>query len=230
MNEVIFQSGLGVDSIGRYKYSKPPVIPKSAIKRELTGKLPGFKLNRNKLKISYMPLWYYASIYRKIFGTMEYIDWKAICQNKLQKYNLLKFIAVNDFGLDYKYVRSLKYNQLCAVLTEESERRRRIRLGLGTEVGVVAPEVLYQPGTVFVPKPSVFAPTETTEYVPPEWQELANVCANPDTVSKEYLAFIAGRMGVRKSLPKDLTGMSNNQICKSLLNYVKLVQRGRHPI
>ncbi len=117
---------------------------------------------------------------------MEYVDWKAICRNKLQKYNLLKFIAVNDFGSDYKYVKTLKYNELCSLLEKESERLRKTPLEIGEEAIEIIPALLYQPGSV---------------------------CANPDSVNKNYLAFIAGRMGVRKSLPKDLSGISNDQIC-----------------
>jgi len=236
LERAIIRSDLAVyDPNVKYTSPSNKIIPKSLIKGRLTGHLPGFNYRiKTKNLFPYMPLVYYASLFRKLFGTMTYIDWETICRNKLQKYDLLKFIAVNDFGLDYKYVRSLKYDQLCAVLTEESERRRRIRLGLGTEVGARFIETLYRPGSEFVRR-QIAAPEfreqyQEPEFVPPEWQELANACANPDSVSKEYLAFIARRMGVRESLPKDLSGMSNDQICKSLLNYVEVVQSGRKPI
>ena len=228
MEKAILQSGLEVDSVDGRNFTNPPVIPKSVIKHGLKGILPGFNLNRYKAgKLYILPSWYYATIYRKIFGTITNVDWEAICKNKLQKYNILKFIAVNDFELDYKYVKTLKYDELCSLLEKESEIKRQIRLEIGEEAKEIKSAIIYQPGSVFVPNPSGFAPTETTEYVPPEWQELANICAKSDSVSKGYLAFIARRMGVRKSLPKDLSSMNNDQICSMLLNYVKVLQRGK---
>ena len=202
-------------------------VPKTLFDPTLSGKLPSFNLGDVTGMLT--PI-YYGTIYRKIFGTMTYIDWRLICKNKLQKYDILKFIAVNDFGLDYTYVKTLKYDELCSLLEKKAKDGRVARLEMGEEAREIAPALLYQPGSFLVPTPSGFAPTETTEYVPPEWQELANSCANPGSVSKEYLAFIAQRMGVRESLPKDLSGMSNDQICKSLLNYVTLLQRGKEVI
>ena len=204
-------------------------ISKSIIKPRLVGFLPGFRL-RGRWLTPYMSNTYFAAIYRKIFGTITYVDWETICKNKLQKYDLLKFIAVNDFGLDYKRVRSLKYNQLCSVLTEESERKRQIRLELGEQVKRIIEPILYQPGSFLVPEPSGFAVKEEPKYIRPEWQELYNVCSNPDAVSKDELAFIARRMGVRKSLPKDLTNLTNNQICSTLINYVNLLQESKKHI
>ena len=199
-------------------------VPKSVIKPELKGILPGLYIEHPYY------YYYYATIYRKIFKTVMNFDWETICRNKLQKYDLLKFIAVNDFGLDYKRVRSLKYNQLCSVLTEESERKRQIRLELGEQVKRIIEPILYQPGSFLVPEPSGFAVKEEPKYIRPEWQELYNVCSNPDAVSKDELAFIARRMGVRKSLPKDLTNLTNNQICSTLINYVNLLQESKKHI
>ena len=219
----ILKSGLTV------KNNKTGVmdVPKTLFDPTLNGKLPSFNLRRVSDMLT--PI-YYGTIYRKIFGTITNVDWKAICKNKLQKYNILKFIAVNDFGLEYKYVKTLKYDELCSLLEKESRIKRQTRLEIGEEAKEIRSALLYQPGSVFVPTPSGFAPTETPEYIQPEWQELANVCANPDSVSKDYLAFIASRMGVRKSLPKDLSNMSKDQICSMLLNYVKILRSGKKPV
>ncbi len=134
----------------------------------------------------------------------------------------LSVLTMDNLGYKYKSLTINRYTKWTKRSLDLAIAKSEFDINSSIPTSLICP--------IFVLKPYGFAPTETTEYVSPEWQELANICAKPDSVSKDYLAFIASRMGVRKSLPKDLSSMNNDQICSMLLNYVKVLQRGKKPV
>ncbi len=109
-------------------------------------------------------------------------------------------------------------------------------LKLATEAVEFLPEMKFAPGSrIFVPRLAAstiaqLEPEQTAQYIPPAYQELYNVCTNPDLSSKQALLAIAQRMGATNILPTDpmkLNQITNGQICATLLNFVRLQQQTR---
>ncbi len=54
---------------------------------------------------AYLPRRYYEAIYRKIFNTLQNVDWPALCGEKSISIELLRYVANNDFGIPLDVVR-----------------------------------------------------------------------------------------------------------------------------
>lgn len=181
----------------------------------------------------WMPKIYYNALYRKIFGTLERVDWPLACQMGLVKPEILRNLAISDFYLSPETVSQLNDQQLCQMITDISAQRRRQRLEIARESAVRAPELIYQPGSIFV-KPSAttvggmmttrpkFAPTEAVIS-----QEIEDLCGNPSAVARERLLELAEQLGFEKGRISTL--FTNNQICIMLRRQLALLRSARQP-
>jgi len=205
-----------------------------------SGNLPGILNNvnmnlprgrGNAMGTPYMPRAYYETIYRKLFNTPIYIDWREYCRRDKPKYvNLLRFLAINDFDYSISDIKQLSFQELCQKLSDESLRRRNIRLAIGREAIELGPQIIYQPGSAFVKpeRPELFASIVREQRIRHEY-EVEQACQDPN-VSKGYLTFLANRMGIRNLLPPNLNNVSKEQICRILQRYVGILEESRKPI
>ena len=109
----------------------------------------------------------------------------------------------------------------------------RTSLKLAEEAQIMLPKVQFAPGgRIFIPRfarttMAQLAPVQTAQYIPPTYQELYNVCADPTRISKQALLEIGRRMGATNILPTDpekLNKITNQQICATLINFAQLQQ------
>ena len=69
----------------------------------------------------YMPKLYYEMIYRKIFNTLAYVDWKQVCQNRtLTIPNLIEASK----ALNVPIIDNEDYSQICNRLEQYASRQR----------------------------------------------------------------------------------------------------------
>ncbi len=80
--------------------------------------LPGFG------KWGFMPSVYYETIYRKMFGTLDYVNWPEVCKTKLISEETVKGLArpVMD-----NYLKKLTYEQACELVRQQAEVNRKLK-------------------------------------------------------------------------------------------------------
>lgn len=205
-----------------------PTIALDAIFPGTEGILPGV-INRSAVYLSKRG--YLETVYRKLAHTLSRLNWSDVCANRAVPLNTLRFVAVNDFGLDLLEIRPLSYRQLCEQLQQESQRRQTLRRQLGEELPEVAPAIIYQPGSQWV-QPSehtrrFFKPVaRQAEQFPEAYAEILQSCRDLSNVPKGYLIFLISRLGAEQLFPHDLTQISKETICRTLINYLR-VMRGQ---
>ncbi len=104
---------------------------------------------------------------------------------------------------------------------------------LAEEAVGVAPEIMLQPGGVLVPHIAAatfaqMAPRQTTQYIPPAYQELYNICSKPEAVDRTVILRIANKMGYEDA--NLLFPLSNTEICRTLMNFAQVQLAGRAPV
>ena len=72
---------------------------------------------------AYLPRRYYETLYRTIFNTLQYVDWHAVCEEGDLSPGIIRYIATNDFGIPLADVEHAEYDDICAMLERESQRR-----------------------------------------------------------------------------------------------------------
>ena len=147
----------------------------------------------------YMPKLYYEMIYRKIFSTLTWVNWKQVCLNNLLTLQSLKIVAKS---LSIPFRENEDANTICqrieaASATERTlppsqmTTRRQIRRGLVSEIPELAPAILLQPGgrnaLQQAQSLSRFAPiSPVEEELPLIQQEINNLCLIPSTQEEKY--------------------------------------------
>ena len=176
---------------------------------------------------AYLPRRYYEAIYRKIFNTLQNVDWPALCGEKSISTELLRYVANNDFGIPLDVVRESEYEDICNMLEEESTQRRELQSQVAREAVELAPALIYQPGSrwvqpemaeYFQPGTIGFAPVN----IPAEWTEIEEAC-DPNVLAKTprgTLIFFANKLGVTIKATD-----TKEQICRTLVNTVNLLKR-----
>jgi len=250
LRQAIINSGLGeVDSNGKMVLPGEKIgipvgrtyIDHNENTEYFSGNLPGIfnAINPrnpsgrgNARGLPYMPRPYYEAIYRKIFSTPIYINWQEYCNSAQPKdLNNLRFIALDTFGFTVDEINSFpSVSLLCKLLQEESQRRKSLLRSIAQEAAEIAPALIFQPGSIFVrsTRSKLIAPTPVQEHTLSAY-EVDQACRDPN-VSKGYLVFLAERMGIRNMLPRDLSQVSKEQICKVLQRYVAILEETRRPI
>ena len=176
---------------------------------------------------AYLPRRYYEAIYRKIFNTLQNVDWPALCGEKSISIELLRYVANNDFGIPLDVVRESEYEDICEMLEEESTGRRELQSQVAREAVELAPALIYQPGSRWVqPKMAEYFQPGTTGFapvnIPAEWTEIEETC-DPNVLAKTprgMLVFFANKLGVTIKATD-----TKEQICRTLVNTVNLLKR-----
>jgi len=236
LREAIINSGLGItdEKTDIMYFPADPILLK--VTNTYKNTLPGIFNNVNRYVPhrvgmpaihdiegqAYMPRAYYEALYRKIYNTPVYINWSTYCETQEPKYlNLIKFMAINDFDFKPSEIRNLKFSELCELLNDESMRRRKFLTSLANKAIELAPEIIYQPGSIFV-KPEIFKKQVIEKELKPEYQEIYNLCQDPQ-VTKGYLIYISELLGIRNYLPKNLYITSKEKICHIIKQYLKIL-------
>ncbi len=103
----------------------------------------------------------------------------------------------------------------------------------------LAPGLIQQPGGQIVrgliPTPYGFSPEVAAgpAYLPGEltgFEELFDVCSEPEKVNKNLLLRLAGSMGANRILAPNPTTITNTEICQRLIRYAEVTRTGREPI
>lgn len=190
-------------------------------------------------KVSYKPLAglnnsisnskiYYMTIYRKLFGTLGYIDWPLACQQRILGIENLRSVAQSDYYIPKSQVDQMSYDQLCETISQMSIEKRNNALARAKEAVEIFEPLIYQPGGVrnitsettlarmgaTAPK---FGPAEAA-IVP----EITGLCANPSLADRTQLLNIANNLG----LPVK-PDASNEEICRSLNAYLRVLREAR---
>lgn len=147
--DAINQAGLARTYTSAAGY-RETIIPYTALGIQRPGNLPGFKFYGTHGEVQTIPYarkTYYETIYRKLFNTLQNIDWAQVCRAQLVDENMIRFIAINDFHLDPNQVFRWTYRRLCERLDQVSAERRRTLKTLAEEAAQVAPTIILQPGS-----------------------------------------------------------------------------------
>ena len=83
--------------------------------------LPGFTYHTS------LNVGYYQTLYRYLFNTLIYVDWKSLCSEIVSQYgyNVIESIAKNDFGVNEEELDNIQtQDQLCELLQDISDERR----------------------------------------------------------------------------------------------------------
>ena len=189
--------------------------------QEHTIYLPGI-FSRN----AYMPRWYYEALYRKIFNTLQNIDWIQLCREGGVSSDMLKYVAVSDFGLDWEEIQGFPDEVLCERLDAEARYRRMTMQQLAEEAKELAPALIFQPGSRWAqPETAGFAPGTMgfqEPNIPEEWLEVEEAC-DPKVLAKTprgMLVFFANKMGI-----SILPGDTKEQICRKLIGHIEILRR-----
>lgn len=135
---------------------------------------------------------------------------------------------MDTFGFTWSEINSFpSVRLLCRLLAEESERRCNLLKSIAKEAVEIRPMLIYQPGSVFV-RSKFFTPIEKEKHTLSTY-EVDQACSDPN-VTKGYLVFLAKRMGIRNMLPRNVSQISKEQICRILQRYVGILEETRRPI
>ena len=147
-------------------------------------------------------------------------------------------ILLNLYDIKVGYLKqrfALATTRQLITIDEFFQILRQIEEGkiLAEEAVSVAPEIMLQPGGVLVPYFAAgtiaqFAPKQTAQYIPPAYQELYNICSNPEAVTKGEVLRIATLMGYKNT--NLLFPLSNTEICNRLINFSQVQLSGRSPV
>jgi hypothetical protein len=212
-------------------YEDPPrvwtTIARHTIFPGAGGKMPGILMPSaaGQSKRGYL-----ETVYRKLANTLTRFNWSQVCSNQEIPLNTLRFIAVNDFHIDLRTIFPLGHEDLCERLEQESNRRLSVREQLGEAIPEAALTILYQPGSRWVQPETrqYFRPPEPhAEIFPAAYAEILQTCRDLSNVPKGYLIFLISRLGAERWFPRDLTQVSKEDICRSLVNYLRVLRGQR---
>ena len=186
-------------------------------------KLPGFKSK------PYLPKIYYETIYRKLFNTLQNINWAEVCKGKLIKFPNLREIATQEFHFNYKIIKKYKYDQICGALQAESERRRKVKEKLIIKIPKRQPMIVYQPGSQIVTQMATtlgqFAqPVPTPQFVKPIYQRIYNMCSPNSNDTKADILLEASYMGLSEILLKLPQTATKGDFCRVIKRYIEEIE------
>lgn len=184
--------------------------------------LRGFSKSKSATKL------YYMTLYRKIFGTLGYIDWTLACQQRILGIENLRSVAQSDYCVPKSQVDQMDYDQLCNLISQLSIERRNNALARAKEAVEIFEPLIYQPGNVhLVPSELTLArmgatapkfhPTESV-IVP----EIVTLCANPNSADRRQLLNIASNLDL--PIRPDA---SNEEICRIINSYLQILRGAR---
>lgn len=210
----------------------PPPLSQSEIDyAEMDGNYPvptsAIITHEDPYQVKSLPRTYYETLYRRLFNTLKYVDWRGLCRNLNLDPAVLRFIAVQDFGLNRARVQTMDLTALCQELYQVSEHRKTLIQQIAAEAAELAPAVIYQPGSVYV-RPEKFVTSRKPPQYVSGFEKITRACQDPKT-SKNLLVFLATTLGVRELLPEDLSTISQAKMCQILQRYVELLESTRRP-
>lgn len=177
----------------------------------------------------YMNKFYYETIYRTIFNTINNFDIVLSCEKKLVSFPKLLEAANNKFGFNLSQIKNLNYDQVCDLLSKESKKRKEIKDELKIGVPEVEPMIKYQPGSQIVSQltqgtQSMLAPIlEPQKNINPVYGQIYNICLDPNS-TKDEIINEALKMGLFEIIK---TGKTKKIICRTLINYIETTQTNK---
>lgn len=143
---------------------------------------------------------YYETMYRMLFNTVIYTNWRSLCymNNRIDYIdNLIRFMAMNDFQLN---ITNVSTGELCKMMDFISNERlalqRDIKNIKGRDIRV-----------------------ENTD----AYNDIIELCREGTDTSYGTLLFQVNLLGIREMLPDN---PDKREICNVLLRYIDIVSRG----
>ena len=203
---------------------KRPLLFKQRVYNEGAGQsLPVKPLNfYTKYYLSKL---YYEMIYRKIFDTLSFVDWKQVCQEKVYNLDELKQLAIS---MNIPYPIDTNYGEICNRLERASEFRGSVKEAITYNIMTSRmTEETRDTRSKMKQKEVVSTPSITEEQ-----RKLLQVCAVPipqnEMERKAYLFDVistANSLGILSLFPSNWMTITPEEACRILSSYASVMFR-----
>lgn len=181
--------------------------------------LPGFRKN------AYMSHCYYESVYRKIFSTLDFINWPLLCKLNAVSLEGIRAIAVEHYDANPGQVEKASVSEICAFVTEQSHKRleltENLALTLAKEATAAQAGFVHRPGSRWVQPPTMRMMAGMSPEAPTNdyaiYLKIKAYCED-DNVTKDNLIGFAEALRVRDLLPPDLESYTKSDLCDRLID------------
>lgn len=162
-------------------------------------------------------LWVYITVYRKLFNTMNYINWQKVFESGFLVDKRVPLLA-DEFGLNTRITRE----ELWKRINEITEKRTRIAREIAELVPHRAEEVTYQPNSVWLKPVSRyrFADAGMTLTKPYEQFVFIKMLCEDDSVDKDQLLRKLEVAGMSHLFPGDPNDYEKHDICDYLIEHI----------
>ena len=177
--------------------------------------------------------------YRYYFGTVRFLDWATVCEQRLISVQTLRTIAKHDFHL--KNIELMSYDKICeGIIYTAIEDRAKYHKVLGNIVQHQQ-NILWKPGglklisnihskrwrnemiikrkQILEPKLPILKQVSSTKQI------LANICKKPNQIDRFQLLDMVWSLGLRGFLPVNIINISPAQLCKLIQEHIKLTTK-----
>jgi len=182
--------------------------------------LPGFA------STPYLALCYYETIYRKIFSTLDFINWPLLCKLNAVSLEGIRTIAIEHYDANPAMVANASIGDICAFVGEQSRKRleltEELALTLAREAQTTQQGFTHRPGSRWVAPPTMqlMAGGQTPIAPNDDYRMYLRIKAycEDDTVTKENLIGYTIGLRIRDMLPENLDTFTKADICDHLLD------------
>jgi hypothetical protein len=186
--------------------------PKQAVVKGLAGQ-------------PYMSHCYYEALYRKIYSTVDYIDWPLLCQLNAVSLENIRKVAVADFHANPAQVENASVTDICRYVQETAEKRRNLTKSLALQSQAAMEGFVGQPGSRWVQPQTlqrrgprgeaISAPTDDYQL----YLAVQRYCQDPK-ITKEELVGYSEALNIRSYLPDNVDRYSKGDLCDYLLDFL----------
>ena len=185
--------------------------------------LVGFQLR------AYMSRFYYETIYRHFYQTVQFINWPLVCSRNLISEDIIRNIAWYDYNID----ESLSMKSLCIIL---SATKSPLSIKIKTELLDNVEPIKMQPGSLLVDRErrsqNLFEPQQRAEFIEIAYQKIYNICSTIEDQNMEDVVQLIIELGIidDKDLSCKLINKTKQQICLVIINYLNLYRQSKQLI
>jgi hypothetical protein len=173
----------------------------------------------------YMSHCYYEALYRRIYQTVDYIDWPLLCQLNAVSLEGIRSIAVADFNANPAQVENASVTDICQYVQQTAEKRRNLTKSLALESQAALEGFVQGPGSRWVQPQTlqrrgprgetITAPTDDYQL----YLAVQRYCQDPQ-VTKEDLVGYSQALNIRSFLPDNVDRYSKGDLCDYLLDFL----------
>ena len=173
----------------------------------------------------YLSKLYYEMIYRKIFDTLSFVDWKQVCQEKVYNLDELKQLASS---MNIPYPIDTNYGEICNRLERASEFRGSVKEAITYNIMTSRMTEETRDTRSKMKQKEVVIASSITE----EQKKLLQVCAVPipqnEMERKAYLFDVistANSLGILSLFPSNWMTITPEEACRILSSYASVMFR-----